>query len=159
MRASTNSSCTSLYNAQNSVGNCNTYNWLGTSTSKGIDPYWLINPYYRSTKYNYLTWGVTSSSGYGIKSEYNSHSREYYPVIYLKNDTTFTGSGTSTDPYKVNNSCNFALSSGVSNTRCTISVTNPTAYETDRTRATDCRRRRVQACSVLWRAPRPAVRG
>ena len=67
--------------------------WLYTGTY-----YWTMSPYYFSGAYAYVFY--VDSSG-GLSSSSVSGSDGVRPVINLKADVNFTGSGTTSSPYTV----------------------------------------------------------
>ncbi len=81
--ANSNENCNNIY--ESTQDTCATANWMPSS--------WLITPYSSSTSEQY------SIKNNKITHESVSASNEAYPVIYLNSSVTFTGSGTSDDPY------------------------------------------------------------
>ena len=104
LRASTNPLCTSAstsFNNGSSNTKCNS-NYLLDKGSASTLYYWTINASsYESGGGSYYVWrGYASSSavdvGY-VRASYSNGAPR--PVVFLKSDTTLTGSGTSEDPF------------------------------------------------------------
>ena len=103
LRASTNPLCTSAKTSYSDTDACNS-NYLLDKGSASSLHYWTINAYsIESGGYSYYAWyGYANSS-----NAYVSHSHACYsadaprPVVYLKSDTTLSGSGTESDPYTI----------------------------------------------------------
>ena len=101
LRASTNPLCTSATTSYNGTNVCNS-NYLLDKGSASSLYYWTINAYSReSGGYSSFAWrGYASSSYAGV-----NYSNAYYsnraprPVVFLKSDTTLSGSGTESDPF------------------------------------------------------------
>ena len=101
LRASTNPLCTSATTSYNGTNECNS-NYLLDKGSASSLYYWTINAYSReSGGYSSFAWrGYASSSYAGV-----NYSNAYYsnraprPVVFLKSDTTLSGSGTESDPF------------------------------------------------------------
>ena len=119
-RASTDSGCidTTKWSVANaSPFACKNSNWMYNSSSG----YWFLN-IYSSTRARFQnTTGAVSLNP-------TTYTYDVRPVIYLKETTTFLGSGTSSNPYTINSNC---ASSGISSVTCT--VTTPSGYDTSKT--------------------------
>ena len=101
LRASTNPLCTSATTSYNDVDACNS-NYLLDKGSASSLYYWTINAYsYESGGDSNSAWygDAYSSRAYvGSTSACDSDSAPR-PVVFLKSDTTLSGSGTESDPY------------------------------------------------------------
>ncbi len=103
LRASTNSLCTSATTSFNDTDACNS-NYLLDSGSTSSLSYWVINATSRESG------GGSSNAWYGyvddsymavsIFSAYLSTSAPR-PVVFLKSDTTLSGSGTKENPFEI----------------------------------------------------------
>ena len=93
MKASTNSTCTSLKAANNSSNDCGTKNWL-----KSGSYYWTISP--RVISYRHSVWLVYSD---GRLSYYTGafNSRGVRPAVYLSSNINLKGEGSSGTPYYI----------------------------------------------------------
>ena len=106
LRASTNPLCTSAttsYNKGSGNTKCNS-NYLLDKGSANILYYWTINAYsYESGGNSYQVWyGRVVSSGAAVYNRNASDSnRAPRPVVFLKSDTTLSGSGTLDDPFTI----------------------------------------------------------
>ena len=103
LRASTNPLCTSAMTSYNGTNVCNS-NYLLDNGSASSLYYWTINAYsFESGGYSYYAWRGNANSS--LASVGNSIA--YYsgnaprPVVFLKSDTTLSGSGTESDPYTI----------------------------------------------------------
>ena len=103
LRASTNPLCTSATTSYNGTNECNS-NYLLDKGSASSLYYWTINAF------SYGSGGSSSSAWFGYA--YSSSAYVYYysayhstsaprPVVFLKSDTTLSGSGTSEDPFTI----------------------------------------------------------
>ncbi len=118
LRASTNCNDSSTWNVfNNSPYACKTNNWMYISSSV----YWVLNPYSASR----VRYQNTSGS---VSLNTSTTARGVRPTIYLKETTTFTGSGTSTNPYVISSTCS---ASQFSTTTCNITTTS--GYTTSKT--------------------------
>ena len=103
LRASTNPLCTSATTSYNGTNECNS-NYLLDKGAASTLRYWTINASsYESGGNSYLVWsGYVDSSdaylGYRLANYSNLAPR---PVVFLKSDTTLSGSGTSEDPFTI----------------------------------------------------------
>ena len=103
LRASTNPLCTSATTSFKGYNECNS-NYLLDKGSASLLYYWTINAYSReSGGYSTLAWyGYAYSSDAYVLDYYASSSRNApRPVVFLKSDTTLSGSGTSEDPFTI----------------------------------------------------------
>ena len=107
--ASTNSTCTSVYSnyyyntnyyyegSQHLTGYDNwpcsnrTYNWLPKAIYE-----WSVSTYSNS---KIVVWNVDGTGYFNYYSAFNAHGVR--PAFYLKSSVTLSGSGTSTDPYRI----------------------------------------------------------
>lgn len=92
IKASIDTSCTSLYNSQQSSYPCKNNNYLFTGYA-----YWAISPFTNGNSYNVR---FVDSAG-GLSSNRTNNSYGVHPVIHLKSNITLSGEGTSTNPYKI----------------------------------------------------------
>ena len=103
LRASTNPLCTSATTSYNGTNECNS-NYLLDEGSASSFLYWTINAYsHESGGYSSNTWYVflmfsTMRVSSGLADDSNYAPR---PVVFLKSDTTLSGSGTSEDPFTI----------------------------------------------------------
>ncbi len=106
LRASTNSLCTSAsisYNFGMNNSNCNS-NYLLDKGAASTLYYWTINAY--SVEFgdsSFSTWFVYARSS-STRVSSTTASLSYpapRPVVFLKSDTTLSGSGTSEDPFTI----------------------------------------------------------
>ena len=106
LRASINPLCTSATISNSDYDACNS-NYLLDKGSASSLYYWTINAYSRESGGNSNgVWRgyVYSSAAYAyvsIAPAYISSSSAPRPVVFLKSDTTLSGSGTSEDPYTI----------------------------------------------------------
>ena len=104
LRASTNPLCTSATTSYNGTNECNS-NYLLDKGSASSLYYWTINAFsYGSGGYSRNAWdGIADSSRAGVSSHY-AYNNNYAPrpVVFLKSDTTLSGSGTESDPFVIN---------------------------------------------------------
>ena len=93
VRASTNSSCTSVYQGYQSSAPCKNSNWMFNS-----DVWWTLSPYSGST--SRFVW-IVSSGGHSSNNRANN-SYGVRPVVTLKPDVKITGGdGSSTNAYQL----------------------------------------------------------
>ena len=104
LRASTNPPCTSATTSMNNLTACNS-NYLLDKGEASTLYYWIINAYsYESGGYSYRVWRGYVSSSDAYLGHSHASSSSYYaprPVVFLKSDTTLSGSGTSEDPFTI----------------------------------------------------------
>ena len=101
LRASTNPLCTSVMTSYNGNNECNS-NYLLDKGSASSLYYWTINASsFEAGGHSNIAWFGSASSSYaGVY-----HNRAYLsnraprPVVFLKSDTTLSGSGTESDPF------------------------------------------------------------
>ena len=104
LRASINPSCTSVANnvSESGTSNCDSNYLFEISDMTG---YWTINAYSReSGGRSYNAWGAERAGDLVVLDSYNANSDDYFaprPVVFLKSDTTLSGSGTSEDPFTI----------------------------------------------------------
>ena len=101
LRASTNPLCTSATTSYNGNNECNS-NYLLDKGSASSLYYWTINAAPReSGGYSNDAWrGNADSSNASVRSTSATYSyRAPRPVVFLKSDTTLSGSGTESDPF------------------------------------------------------------
>ena len=104
LRASTNPLCTSATTSNNNSTACNSNYLLDRGTASTLY-YWTINAFsYESGGESCQVWrGLVTSSGVFV----DDHSARLIstnaprPVVFLKSDTTLSGSGTSEDPFTI----------------------------------------------------------
>ena len=103
LRASTNPLCTSATTSYSDMDACNS-NYLLNRGSASALYYWTINAY------SYESGGDSGSAWYGLVFSSDAsvtYDYAYYsscaprPVVFLKSDTTLSGSGTESDPYTI----------------------------------------------------------
>ena len=98
LRASTDSSCTSLnagYNAGESSP-CKNSNWLWPTFKNSVTYEWMLSPYVNS----YLSvWTVYFRST--ISYDFPTRDNNTRPVLHLTPNITLSGTGTSSDPYTI----------------------------------------------------------
>ncbi len=92
------------------LGGCAANNWMAGLTSSGTYM-WVFHQYSNSQIWH------CSVSSCTYANRYSNSATRTQPVVYLSASTTFTGTGTKTDPYVINTSC-----SSTSSTTCTISA-------------------------------------
>ncbi len=108
LRASTNPLCTSATTSYNGTNECNS-NYLLDKGVASLLNYWTINAYSSGSG------GDSDGVWYGFVRSSNAHvnydtaagrssATAPRPVVFLKSDTTLSGSGTSEDPYKIGGS-------------------------------------------------------
>ena len=106
LRASTNPLCTSAttsYNNENVNTKCNS-NYLLDKGSASELTYWTINAFsYESGGRSTQVWRGSVGSSYAkVSNRYSFHSLiAPRPVVFLKSDTTLSGSGTSEAPFTI----------------------------------------------------------
>ena len=93
LKASTDTSCTSLKAAYNSPYPCGNGNYLKPSSGY----YWTISPYVNSGRYN--VWFVNSGGYLNVNSADGSGGVR--PAVYLKGCIKLKGNGTSAKPYEI----------------------------------------------------------
>ncbi len=104
LRASTNPLCTSATTSINGTNVCNS-NYLLDKGSASSLYYWTINAYSSGLGGNsFSAWAGRASSSYALVDlDYAYYSRNApRPVVFLKSDTTLSGSGTESDPFVIN---------------------------------------------------------
>ena len=84
VNANSNANCNNIY--ESTKDTCTTGGWMTSSS-------WLITPYSTSQNEQYM---IKDNK---VTHENASSNNEVYPAIYLNSSVTFTGSGTSDDPY------------------------------------------------------------
>ena len=101
LRASTNPLCTSATTSYNGTNVCNS-NYLLDKGSASSLYYWTINAASsESSGYSFGAWygyAYRSTASVRTNGAYNGYSAPR-PVVFLKSDTTLSGSGTESDPY------------------------------------------------------------
>ena len=103
LRASTNPLCTSATTSYNGTNECNS-NYLLDKGSASSLHYWTINACsYESVGLSNNAWLGTAYSSRAYVSNYYAYNgdRAPRPVVFLKSDTTLSGSGTESDPYTI----------------------------------------------------------
>ncbi len=91
LRASTNSSCTSVYQGYQTSAPCKNNNWKFNS-----DYWWTMSPYSESG--SYIVWDVTSSGYIGNHHGFYVHtSSGVRPVVTLSPEVKITGGDGSSD--------------------------------------------------------------
>ena len=101
VRASTNSSCTSVYAYRNTSGcysNNSSYNWLYDSSASQ----WTLSPFSYSTVY--YVWAASGSNSAGLDPNSTvgyQYTFNVRPVFHLSSAINITGSGTSSSPYRI----------------------------------------------------------
>ena len=103
LKASTNPLCTSATTSNRGINECNS-NYLLDKGSASTLYYWTINAYsYESGGYSYPVWGgcVNGSSVIVNNADAFRSLRAPRPVVFLKSDTTLSGSGTLKDPFTI----------------------------------------------------------
>ena len=104
LRASTNPLCTSVTTSFSDSDACNS-NYLLDKGEASTLYYWTINAYSsESGGYSHQVWyGYVRSSTANVSSNYayGSSNRAPRPVVFLKSDTTLSGSGTSEAPFTI----------------------------------------------------------
>jgi len=93
VKASTNSSCTTLYSSNTSGYPCKNNNYMYQSSYN----WWTMSPYSYSNSSN--VWYVYSTGRWNNYSASTSYGVR--PVIYLTSDISLEGSGTASDPYTI----------------------------------------------------------
>ena len=103
LRASTNPLCTSATTSYNGTNECNS-NYLLDKGSASSLFYWTINAYSNESG------GISDYAWYGYANSsdaYVYHDNAFIsnnaprPVVFLKSDTTLSGSGTLEDPFTI----------------------------------------------------------
>ena len=101
LRASTNPLCTSATTSYNGTNVCNS-NYLLDKGSASSLYYWTINAASsESSGYSFGAWygyAYRSTASVRTNGAYNGYSAPR-PVVFLKSDTTLSGSGTESDPF------------------------------------------------------------
>ena len=104
LKASTNPLCTSATTSYDGTNECNSNYLLDKGAASSLY-YWTINAFSReSGGYYYAVWRgyvFGSSASLGGSNAYSSTTLAPRPVVFLKSDTTLSGSGTSEDPYQI----------------------------------------------------------
>ena len=104
LKASTNPLCTSATTSMNGTNECNSNYLLDRGTAGSLN-YWTINASSReSGGYSHQVWyGYVFSSVALVNYHYayNSSTHAPRPVVFLKSDTTLSGSGTLEDPFTI----------------------------------------------------------
>ena len=102
LRASTKPLCTSASTSYSDQDSCNSNYLLDKGAASGLY-YWTINAYSSESggRSIYAWGGDASSSGTRVDYANASYSSNFAPrpVVFLKSDTTLSGSGTSEDPF------------------------------------------------------------
>ena len=103
VRASTDSSCVSVYSATEGVFPCKNDNYIYDINNNNVSPPWFtMNMRELNTGANGLWYVQYAGNLYGSGSSISgtaSYVLETFPVLYIKANTTMTGSGTVGDPY------------------------------------------------------------
>ena len=103
LRASTNPLCTSATTSFDGFNECNNNYLLDRGSASGL-LYWTINAYSEeSGGYSTAAWYsyvITLGSRLYYDFAFNSYIAPR-PVVFLKSDTTLSGSGTSDDPFTI----------------------------------------------------------
>ena len=103
LRASTNPLCTSATTSYSDMDACNS-NYLLNRGSASALYYWTINANsYESGGASHYAWNgnVGSSNVYVYYAPASNSAIAPRPVVFLKSDTTLSGSGTESDPYTI----------------------------------------------------------
>ena len=110
LKASINPLCTSATTSGNVYDSCNN-NYLLDRGSNDTLYYWTINASYNISSYSSsVVWGASAINNWGVyigpagvaySNTYNSPR----PVVFLKSDVKFCGSGTESNPYIVSDKC------------------------------------------------------
>ena len=103
LRASTNPLCTSATTSYSDVYACNSNYLLDKGTASGLY-YWTINASSReSGGSSHRAWRGDANSSHVFVGYYYAYDIYYHPrpVVFLKSDTTLSGSGTSEDPFTI----------------------------------------------------------
>ena len=87
------------------------YAWYYTNSASGFivgtNHWWLLSSYNWSGSYSGVFYVYGSDYPGGLSYDYVYNSRAVRPVVSLASCAQITGTGTSTDPYKIDeNSCN-----------------------------------------------------
>ena len=101
LRASTNPLCTSVTTSNDGINECNSNYLLDKGAASGFY-YWTINAYSRgSGGSSYYAWGGFASSSSVLVRDGDAFlsAGAPRPVVFLKSDTTLSGSGTLDDPF------------------------------------------------------------
>ena len=102
LRASTNPLCTSATTSYNGNNECNSNYLLDKGSASSLN-YWTINAYSNESGGNSnRVWHGAVISSYGYVNNSNASYRfdnAPRPVVFLKSDTTLSGSGTSEAPF------------------------------------------------------------
>ena len=101
LRASTNQLCTSVSSQFNGDGTYCNNNYLLDNGSTDSISYWTINPSSNESGTTSLIWMASGSSSRAVITSYPPSNRTTAPrpIVFLKSDTTLSGSGTSKDPF------------------------------------------------------------
>ena len=103
LRASTNPLCTSATTSDADIDACNSNYLLDKGTASTLY-YWTINAYSKeSGGFSHFAWygRVRSSSTHVRSISANYSGSASRPAVFLKSDTTLSGSGTESDPYTI----------------------------------------------------------
>ena len=103
LRASTNPLCTSATTSYNGTNECNSNYLLDKGAASGLY-YWTINAYSdESGGSSSRAWNGIVFSSYAVVDHFDAYAsnRAPRPVVFLKSDTTLSGSGTSDDPFTI----------------------------------------------------------
>ncbi len=103
LRASTNPLCTSVTTSFNGTNECNSNYLLDKGAASGLY-YWTINAYSdESGGSSSRAWNGIVFSSYAVVDHFDAYAsnRAPRPVVFLKSDTTLSGSGTSDDPFTI----------------------------------------------------------
>ena len=104
LKASTNPLCTSATTSMNGKNECNSNYLLDRGTASSLY-YWTINASSReSGDSSSRVWRGRVYSSYAnvnFNSASDSSDIAPRPVVFLKSDTTLSGSGTSEDPFTI----------------------------------------------------------
>ena len=103
LRASTNPLCTSATTSNIGTNECNS-NYLLDKGAASELYYWTINAYSaESGGYSNRTWDGSVDGSDLRLGDVHARSSNYAPrpVVFLKSDTTLSGSGTSEDPFTI----------------------------------------------------------
>ena len=106
LRASTNPLCTSATTSYDGANDCNSNYLLNRGAASSLE-YWTINAFSDESGGTYAAWcgnefSAFASSFAKLSSHHASVSYDApRPVVFLKSDTTLSGSGTSDDPFTI----------------------------------------------------------
>ncbi len=94
VKASTDTSCKSVYTSRPSPYPCKNNNYMYKSSYK----WWTMSPH--SDLYSHGEWSLYSGSGH-LGSDGTNDSIGVRPVVYLNSDISLSGEGTQTNPYTI----------------------------------------------------------